>query len=52
MATIAIRTGSTTVDPYGMVGDFNAPAQTAKKAIAPSAKPKIEGKRVKEKRVM
>ena len=32
MATIAIRTGSTTVDPYGMVGDFNAPAQTAKKS--------------------
>jgi len=52
MATIAIQTGSTTVDPYGMAGDFNAPAQTAKKSIAPSAKPKIEGKRVKEKRVM
>ena len=52
MATIAIQTGSTTVDPYGMVGDFNAPAQNAKKSIAPSAKTKIKGKRAKEKRVM
>jgi len=52
MTTIAIRTGSTTVDPYGMVGDFNAPAQNAKKAIAQGAKTKIKSKRVKEKRVM
>ena len=32
MATIAIRIGSTTVDPYGMAGDFNPPVQTAKKS--------------------
>jgi len=32
MATIAIQSGSTTVDPYGMVGDFSAPAQNAKKS--------------------
>ena len=50
MTTIAIQTGSTTVDPYGMAGDFHAPAQNAKKSIAPSAKTKIKGKRAKEKR--
>jgi len=48
MATIAIQTGSTTVDPYAMVDDFNAPAQNAKKAIAQGAKTKIKSKRVKE----
>jgi len=52
MTTIAIRTGSTTVDPYGMAGDFHAPAQTAQKSIAQGAKTKIKSKRVKEKRVM
>ena len=32
MATIALQTGSTTVNPYGMAGNFKAPAQTAKKS--------------------